>query len=222
MKNIYLLGISIAVSIAVLYLVWQQKKRLEQLENITRSIQPITLNNLVDREFFIQETQGVHKKIESSYDRIHQQYLEVLASIDNLPVLGSMEYSGEEQSENIRSYHGENLIDIDEHKHSLDLNLEEPIPQSVLGIAEPSQPGSISMGSKISSSKKSSSINNKNNTEPIVENNSSIENGAVSYSMSSKIPKLPELRDLCKKYGLSSYGNKKELLERLNKVNVFF
>jgi len=222
MKNIYLLGISISISLAILYLLWQQKKRLEELQMITRSIQPIPLENVLDKEMFISETRNLHSKIENSYEKVHQQYLEVIASIDNIPIIGSQDYSGEELSENIRSYHGENLIDIDEPKNqSLEINLEEPIPQSILGIGEKTN-GSISLTSKISSNNKKIVSAEKNNSEPIVENEISSEQQAVSYSISSKVPKLTELRNYCKNYGLSTYGNKKELLERLKKVGVNF
>lgn len=238
MKSIYLLGISVVVCLSILYLTWQQKKKLEQLVAITNSIQPIPLTNVLDKDSFYYETQQLHRKIETSYERVHQQYLEVLNAVDNIPVIGSFDYSGEEQSENIRSYHGEDLIDIENNGNdrSLEISLNEPIPTSLLGMGENTNKKSDSVeqtsdknienlisniensiGSHKSSKKKS-------NSEPaIVEvSKSSADKNAVSLSVSSQVPKLPELKSLCKKYGVSAYGNKKELVERLSKVGITF
>lgn len=233
MKNIYLLGISVAVGLAVLYLVWQQRKRLDNLITITHSIQPVPIGNSIDKEFFIQETQQLHRKIEASYERIHQQYQEVIGAIDNLPIFGCMDYSGEDgNSENIRSYHGENLIDIDEPQETLELSLDEPLPQSVLGIAENTQ-----LNESTKSSRKSTTITDKvsankmschkNNSEPMAElpthfNDNSVEHSTMSFSVSAKGPKVAELKNLCKQYGLSNQGNKKDLMERLKKVGHSF
>ena len=236
MKNTYLLGISILVCLSILYLIWQQKKKIEQLMSLTNSIQPVPISNVLDKDSFYEETRSLHNKIETSYDRVYQQYHEVLKAVDNIPIVGNYEYTVEDNSENIKSYHGEDLIDINQvDKVSIDMNLEDGIPTSILGIAE---------NTKKTQSTEQSDINRENHiadTEPSIISRTSlkqksksesdihkevskktIENNIVSLSVSSTVPKLPELKLLCKKNGLSPNGNKKEILERLSKLGITF
>ena len=223
MRSVYVLGISLAVGLVILYIQWQQKKKLEEMLKLVSSIQ-VPQQTVLDREFIIQENQRLHNKIEASYDKVYQQYEQVLIAVDNIPVIGSMNYSGDDESENMRSYHGEPLIDIEEDKE-YDLSLEnESIPkESLLGV------DNRSINSKIENSNKTVE---KISTEPIVErsnhslpskknsteNNDVLESPVSIHSHNTtngNYPKIAELKNLCRERGLVVSGNKTELVQRL-------
>jgi hypothetical protein len=218
MKSVYLLGISVAIGAVIVYLLWQQKKKLEEMNSLIASIQ-VPQQSILDREFIIEENKRLHKKIEDSYDHVHQQYEQVLIAVDNIPVIGSNNYySGDdEESENIRSYHGEALIDIVEDENmEYDLsnvsNEHNSYPkESILAVENQS------ISSKIDNSK------NEIIEEPVedLKNNKEI---SIQSSMTSNgiYPKISELKNLCRERNLTVSGNKNDLVQRLLNSGYIF
>jgi hypothetical protein len=218
MKSVYILGISLAIGVVILYIQWQQKKKLEEMNTLLTNIQlPQQQQNTLDREFIVEENQRLHRKIESAYDKVHQQYQQILIAVDNIPVIGNDE-SMEDDSENIRSYHGEQLIDIEENNKEYNSSLDEVPMESILGL------DNRSINSKIDNS----TNNDKSFTEPNLEgNNNSLGQKAKSennettanlvsiQSENTNYPKISELKNLCKERGLIVSGNKTDLVQRL-------
>ena len=217
MKSVYILGISLAIGVLILYIQWQQKKKMEEMNALLTNLQVPQQQNTLDREFIVEENQRIHRKIESAYDKVHQQYQQILIAVDNIPVIGNDE-SMEEDSENIRSYHGEQLIDIEENNKEYNSSLDEVPIESLLGL------DNRSINSKIDNS----TNNDKSFTEPNLEgNNISLEPKAISennettanlvsiQSENANYPKISELKNLCKERGLIVSGNKNDLVQRL-------
>ena len=225
MKSAYILGISLAIGVLILYSIWQQKKKLEEMNKLIATIQIPTQQNTIDREFIIEENQRLHRKIEASYEKVHQQYEQILIAVDNIPVIGNEE-SMDEDSENIRSYHGEQLIDIEENdieENVKEYNSSLDVPmESILGL------DNRSINSKIDSTNNDKSftetgLEGNNSIEPKVksennennENNENIINQVSIQSETANYPKISELKSLCKDRGLIVSGNKNELVQRL-------
>ena len=217
MKSVYILGISLAIGIVILYIQWQQKKKLEEMNALLTNLQLPQQQNTLDREFIVEENKRLHQKIESAYDKVHQQYQQILIAVDNIPVIG-IDESMEDDSENIRSYHGEQLIDIEENNKEYNSSLDDVPMESLLGL------DNRSINSKIDNS----TNNDKSFTEPNLEgNNISLEPTAKSennettanlisiQSENTNYPKISELKNLCKERGLIVSGNKTELVQRL-------
>ena len=223
MKSVYVLGISLAVGLVILYIQWQQKKKLEEMLKMVSAIQ-VPQQSVLDREFIIEENQRLHHKIETSYDKVYQQYDQVLIAVDNIPVIGSMNYSGDDESENIRSYHGEPLIDIEEDK-DYDLSLEnEDLPkESVLGVDNRSINSKVDTSNKTVEKVYTEPVNEKSNRSLPSKKNSSENNEVVENAVSiqshttsnGNYPKIAELKNLCRERGLVVSGNKTELVQRL-------
>jgi hypothetical protein len=217
MKSVYILGISLAIGVVILYIQWQQKKKLEEMNALLTNLQVPQQQNTLDREFIIEENQRLHRKIESAYDKVHQQYQQILISVDNIPIICNDE-SMEEDSENIRSYHGEQLIDIEENNKEYNSSLDDVPMESTLGL------DNRSINSKIDNS----TNNDKSFTEPNLEgnnnsleptskseNNETIANLVSTQSENANYPKISELKNLCKERGLIVSGNKNDLVQRL-------
>ena len=198
MRTIVLVGISVAIGLAILYLQWQQRKRFIELLEQKRE-------ENIPRQFFLDENERLHRKIETAYDRVHEQYRQVLITLDNLPIY----------DENIRSYHGEDLI-LDDHDES------ESKKESIISRHSLEN----EMVSSIQSLNKSTSIKNdsrnlslREDTAPVELQEKSLSNHQfVELSMTTSTmnyPRLPELKSLCKERGLLISGNKKELINRL-------
>ena len=83
MKSVYILGISLAIGVVILYIQWQQKKKLEEMNALLTNLQIPQQQNVLDREFIVEENQRLHRKIESAYDKVHQQYQQILIAVDN-------------------------------------------------------------------------------------------------------------------------------------------
>jgi len=208
MKSVYVFGISLAISVAILYLLWQQKKKMDEMSKLIVSIQTPQQSNL-DREFILLENQRIHKKIEDSYDHIHEQYQQVLMAVDNIPVIRpSNLYSVEDdESSNVPSYHEEDLINMDQPEYNLSLNENSIHCDSLIGVDKHSTSMKQDMSSSIKKEKSKSSEVLSNN---IIDN-------SIQSSMNSngKYPKLIELKNLCKERGLTISGKKDELVQRL-------
>jgi hypothetical protein len=217
MKSVYILGISLAIGIVILYIQWQQKKKLEEMNALLTNLQLPQKQTTLDREFIVEENQRLHRKIESAYDKVHQQYQQILIAVDNIPVIG-IDESMEDDSENIRSYHGEQLIDIGENNKEYNSSLDDVPMESLLGL------DNRSINSKIDNS----TNNDKSFTEPNLEgNNISLEQVVKSennepttnlisiQSENTQYPKISELKNVCKERGLIVSGNKTELVQRL-------
>jgi hypothetical protein len=217
MKSVYILGISLAIGIVILYIQWQQKKKLEEMNALLTNLQVPQQQNTLDKEFIVEENQRLHRKIESAYDKVHQQYEQILIAVDNIPVIG-IDESMEDDSENIRSYHGEQLIDIEENNKEYNSSLDDVPMESLLGL------DNRSINSKIDNS----TNNDKSFTEPNLEgNNISLEPTSKSennkttanlvsiQSENTNYPKISELKNLCKERGLIVSGNKTDLVQRL-------
>ena len=220
MKSVYVYGISLAISIAILYLLWQQKKKMDEMSKLITSIQ-VPQQSSIDREFILNENQRLHKKIEDSYGHIHEQYQQVLIAVDNIPIIGAnINYSVEDDdTDNIPSYHGEDLINIanDEHivpNYSLE-NSNNP-KDSIMGVENQSLSSRIENVEKtpeISTDKLKSiskSIKDVSKSKSVKE--TSIQSSVNSYG---NYPKIVELKNLCKERGLNVSGNKTELVQRL-------
>jgi hypothetical protein len=217
MKSVYILGISLAIGVVILYIQWQQKKKLEEMNALLTNLQLPQQQNTLDREFIVEENQRLHRKIESAYDKVHQQYQQILIAVDNIPVIGIDEYM-EDDSENIRSYHGEQLIEIEENNKEYNSSSDDVPMESVLGL------DNRSINSKIDNS----TNNDKSYTEPNFEgnnisseptpkseNNETTTNLISIQSENTNYPKISELKNLCKERGLIVSGNKTELVQRL-------
>ena len=228
MKSVYILGISLAIGVVILYIQWQQKKKLEEMNALLTNLQIPQQQNVLDREFIVEENQRLHRKIESAYDKVHQQYQQILIAVDNIPVIGNDESMEEEDSENIRSYHGEQLIDFEENNKEYNSSLDDVPMESILGI------DNRSINSKIDNSTNNDN-NDKSFTEPNFErNNISLEPKAKSennettanlvstQSENTNYPKIGELKRLCKENGLNVSGNKNELVQRLLDFGYIF
>ena len=217
MKSVYILGISLAIGIVILYIQWQQKKKLEEMNALLTNLQLPQQQTTLDREFIVEENQRLHRKIESAYDKVHQQYQQILIAVDNIPVIG-IDESMEDDSENIRSYHGEQLIDIGENNKEYNSSLDDVPIESLLGL------DNRSINSKIDNS----TNNDKSFTEPNLEGNNislehvvKLENNEPTTNLISiqsentQYPKISELKNVCKERGLIVSGNKTELVQRL-------
>ena len=219
MKSVYVYGISLAISVAILYLLWQQKK-MDEMSKLITSIQ-VPQQSSIDREFILNENQRLHKKIEDSYGHIHQQYQQVLIAVDNIPIMGTnINYSGEDdETDNIPSYHGEDLINInhDEHivyNYSLDNSINPK--DSIMGVEN------RSLSSRIENIEKTPEISSekpKSVTKSVkdVSQNRSEKEISIQSSINSNgnYPKIVELKNICKERGLNVSGNKTELVQRL-------
>ena len=57
MKSVYILGISLAIGVVILYIQWQQKKKLEEMNALLTNLQIPQQQNVLDREFIVEENQ---------------------------------------------------------------------------------------------------------------------------------------------------------------------
>jgi len=227
MKSVYVFGISLAISVAILYLLWQQKKKMEEMSKLIGSIQAPQQSNL-DREFILLENQRIHKKIEDSYGHIHQQYEQVLMAVDNIPVIrhNNVYSVDDDESSNVPSYHEEDLIHINNVEHmEYNLSLDQNVihGDSIMGVDNNSNSGkqeniTYDKKDKSHSSKEiSKDIRSENNSKSIIN-----ESMQSSHTSNGIYPKLIELKNLCKERGLTISGKKDELVQRLLNSGYIF
>jgi hypothetical protein len=227
MKSVYVFGISLAISVAILYLLWQQKKKIDELSKLIGSIPTPQQSNL-DREFILLENQRIHKKIEDSYGHIHEQYEQVLTAVDNIPVIRPNNiYSGDDdESSNVPSYHEEDLIHINNAEHmEYNLSLDNNIihGDSIMGVDNHSNSVKQFMSTNDKKEKSNSSkeiskdVRSENISKSII--NESIQS---SHTSTGNYPKIIELKNLCKERGLTISGKKDELVQRLLNSGYIF
>ena len=220
MKSVYVFGISLAISVVIVYLLWQQKKKMDEMSKLIACIQAPQQSNL-DREFILLENQKLHKKIEDSYGHIHEQYEQVLMAVDNIPVIGVNNiYSGDEdESSNVPSYHGEDLINITNVEHmEYNLSLDQNVIHKDRVMGVDNHRNSFKQDTSMDNIKQKSKSSQEVSKDKSSQNHSkSIMNNSIQSSITSNgnYPKLVELKTLCKERGLSISGKKDELVQRL-------
>jgi hypothetical protein len=216
MKSLYFFGISLAIGLVIIYMQWQQNKKMEEMKKMLDNLAPPPP---LDHNFILEENRKLHAKIENAYDKVHQQYQQILIAVDNIPILDDNGSLDEEES--MPSYHVEQLIQLDNRE--LDLsneNLEMLAKESVHGV------DTRSINSKVNSIKTESTENVSNQHAPD-SNNQNVENAQqlpdenlVSTQSNitangTQYPKIADLKTLCREKGLLVSGNKNELVQRL-------
>lgn len=219
MKSLYFFGISLAIGLVIIYMQWQQNKKMEEMKKMLDNLTPPPP---LDHNFILEENQKLHAKIENAYDKVHQQYEQILIAVDNIPILDDNDGSMEEES--MPSYHVEQLINLDNRDLNLsNENLELLIMESVNGVE------TRSINSKLNSIKTSSGGGEHFSTHKIEDINVSSldlekvhnpDENLVSTQSNitangAQFPKISELKNFCREKGLVVSGNKNELVQRL-------
>jgi len=203
MKSVYLFGISIAIGLVIVYLQWQQNKKLEEMKQMLLSVSPAPP---VDNNFILEQHQKLHAKIESAYDKVHQQYEQILIAVDNL-----YEHDESMEEESMPSYHVEQLINIDKDFNLSNENLEH--------IMESQQQATRNMSSVQTSISKSSqkleNISIKENSPASAVDDNLVSTQSNITASGNNYPKIAALKNLCREKGLMVSGNKNELVQRL-------
>ena len=212
MKSLYFFGISLAIGLLIIYMQWQQNKKMEEMKKMLDNLTPPPP---LDHNFILEENQKLHAKIENAYDKVHQQYEQILIAVDNIPILEDNDGSMEEES--MPSYHVEQLINLDNKELNLsNENMELLIMGSVNGVE------TRSINSKLNSTKTSCSNSGEHFSDQKIEDVKKETNDENMVSTQSNItangaqfPKIAELKNLCREKGLAVSGNKNELVQRL-------
>jgi hypothetical protein len=212
MKSLYFFGISLAIGLLIIYMQWQQNKKMEEMKKILDNLTPPPP---LDHNFILEENQKLHAKIEAAYDKVHQQYEQILIAVDNIPILEDNDGSMEEES--MPSYHVEQLINLDNKELNLsNENMELLFMGSVNGVE------TRSINSKLNSTKTSCSSSGEHFSDQKIEHVKKETNDENMVSTQSNItangaqfPKIAELKTLCREKGLAVSGNKNELVQRL-------
>ena len=207
MKSIYLFGISIAIGLVIVYLQWQQNKRLEEMKQTLLNVSPATP---VDNHFFLEQNEKLHAKIESAYDKVHQQYEQILIAVDNMYENddGSME------EESMPSYHVEQLINLDK-----DFNLSNENLEHIMESQHQDTHNNLSSAQTPPFSESSQKLENtsliKENLPAAAVDDNLISTQSNITASGGLYPKIAELKHLCREKGLPVSGNKNELVQRL-------
>lgn len=204
MKSVYLFGISIAIGLVIVYLQWQQNKKLEEMKQMLLNVSPAT--PAADNNFILEQNERLHAKIESAYEKVHQQYEQILIAIDNM-------YANDEsmEEESMPSYHVEQLINIDK-----DFNLSNL--EHVMESQHQDTPNNLSSAQTPPFSESSQKLENtsliKENPPTTVDDNLISTQSNITAN-GGLYPKIAELKNLCREKGLPVSGNKNELVQRL-------
>ncbi len=206
MKSVYLFGISIAIGLVIVYLQWQQNKKLEEMKQMLLNVSPATKS--VDNNFILEQNERLHAKIESAYDKVHQQYEQILIAVDNL-------YETDEsmEEESMPSYHVEQLINIDKDfnlsneklEHIMESQHQETTYNNMSSVKTPM--------SKSSQKGEEVSLIKDNLPAAVDENLISTQSNITANG--GLYPKIAELKNLCREKALPVSGNKNELVQRL-------
>jgi hypothetical protein len=204
MKSVYLFGISIAIGLVIVYLQWQQNKKLEEMKQMLLNV-PATP---ADNSFILEQNEKLHAKIESAYDKVHQQYEQILIAVDNM-------YDNDEsmEGESMPSYHVEQLINIDR-----DFNLSNENLEHIMESQHQDTHNNLS-SVKTPFSESSQKLENtsliKENPPVAAVDDNLISTQSNITANGGLYPKIAELKNLCREKGLTVSGNKNELVQRL-------
>lgn len=231
-KSIYLLGASVLIGLVILYLQQKQKKEMERMSAIVSQIAStprVEQTNQITSDFIMRENAKLHEKIEKSYEMVHRQYEQILVEIDQI-----VDYNGEQddESENIRSYHCEDLIHMPSNESNKAIESvaanDEEFSNITSNIENQNEIKSITKNSVVSENIEQPKSVDDDIIEPTKEQNASVSSEKIteitedddaksflSQSTTTNYPKLAELRQICKSRGLTHSGNKGVLISRL-------
>lgn len=207
MKSIYLFGISIAIGLVIVYLQWQQNKKLEEMKQMLLNVSP---TKLPDNNFILEQNEKLHAKIESAYDKVHQQYEQILIAVDNM----YENDDGSIEEESMPSYHVEQLINLDKDFNLSNENLEHIMESQHADTTH----NNLSSAQTPPFSEASQKLENtsliKENPSTVIDDNLISTQSNITAN-GGAYPKIAELKNLCREKGLPVSGNKNELVQRL-------